>query len=353
MIKELEIILSHLDHNVVPIEPFICVLGTSHTYGDCVRGNSMELEYSNIWSSILSKKIGIKVLNLGLPGSSNDDLAIALRVFLHIENFRKYCVGIIVEGRFGKDSFLVDVPAMLNYGMQKSDESRKELFKKFVKNARQKQSQYPSFSEIFNMKDVKKGLGDLWGDEFLSKYAKNNPLSYRFAMTELESDINSQIDNIISSTEHKLIDYFDDQFEFSPLEIYRMFEYINICVLSHRNSIQSVISICARPLEIIKEISKNMNVPFYWFSMDNYTNGTNPYTIQTFEEENDVKMFKYGESFMTNLYDFQMLEFGAAYVYLMENKELAERCDCGHYTEPFHNWIADKVYNEIKGEIHK
>jgi len=364
MSKEFEITLSTMDHYFVPNEPFVCVLGTSHTYGECEGKSNGILEYDDIWSTVLSKKLGIRVLNFGLAGATNQELLEALKIFSKIEKFKENCVGVIVEGRYGKDSITLDIPAMINYLTMDLDLWRQEYLRQFAITIKDKCLRQVVPTGMFQMKDVENIINQNESEKFDQIFHLSSAFfkSFRITQTEVNSDLNEQVLMLIDGVEvmindynkiHLLEDEKHSKFELRLTEIAKIIEYVNFSLSMNNSNMESIVRNQTNQLDNMKEISKNMDIPFYWFSMDNYTTGKSDIGIKEFEEEIDVKKFKYHESFKTDLYDYEIFDCGASYRYLMETGDLPERCDCGHYLEPFHNWVADKVYDEIKGEIHK
>ena len=84
----------------LPDEPFIAVFGSSHTHGDCRRGESQHIAKDQIWTSLLSKSLGIRVVNFAVPG--NDNRVITQQIIdLFEQPGSENCRLIIAEVRYG------------------------------------------------------------------------------------------------------------------------------------------------------------------------------------------------------------------------------------------------------------
>ena len=88
----------------LPDQPFIAVFGTSHTYGTCKKGDQIVLKESDIWYSVLAKRMGMPVVSFAIPGNSNPRMQMQLMDFLEMEN-SKYCKHVFCEIRLSDGEF--------------------------------------------------------------------------------------------------------------------------------------------------------------------------------------------------------------------------------------------------------
>lgn len=90
-----------------PQEPFILVLGTSHSHGACTPPGDVEhvLEDHEKWVGLMQAHLGIRVLNLSQPGTINVQMTQILNdaFDLGMEN----CKAVIAEPRYGVGGSMV------------------------------------------------------------------------------------------------------------------------------------------------------------------------------------------------------------------------------------------------------
>ena len=84
-------------------DPFILCLGTSNTYGNCKHGDKLFLEESETLPSLLSQRLGIHFVNLGVGGVLMTQMTDIL-----IDALEEYdinmCKGVLVEAQQGLNS---------------------------------------------------------------------------------------------------------------------------------------------------------------------------------------------------------------------------------------------------------
>ena len=81
-------------------EKYILVLGTSHSAGSCVKGDLKKLPRSGAYPGMLEEETGIKTINLGVPGTDNQQIhQILLDAFSILDP--KNCVFVVIESRAG------------------------------------------------------------------------------------------------------------------------------------------------------------------------------------------------------------------------------------------------------------
>lgn len=81
--------------DLIPKGPYVAIIGTSHTAGDCDDGY-VEKTYGEIFAD----KLGLGYLNLGSSGAFNEDLLEITLTALH-SGLLKDCKLAIIEGRLG------------------------------------------------------------------------------------------------------------------------------------------------------------------------------------------------------------------------------------------------------------
>lgn len=94
----------------IPDEPFLAIIGTSHTAGDC---NPTKIGYT--YGKIMADKLGLKFLNLGMSGAfAQDQLEIASAAF--DSGLLKNCRLLLIEGRLGQSVKLLSKSPTVEYG---------------------------------------------------------------------------------------------------------------------------------------------------------------------------------------------------------------------------------------------
>jgi hypothetical protein len=91
------------------MNPYILFIGTSHTAGQCHRGESEFLDENDLWCKLLADKLQLPYKKIGIPGVENWELTQnLLHVIEQDPNFQQNCKFIMAEVRLG--SFLMPVP---------------------------------------------------------------------------------------------------------------------------------------------------------------------------------------------------------------------------------------------------
>ena len=86
--------------DLFPKNPFILVLGTSHTHGSCKLEESNELQDHERWTGILKSNIDYDVFNVAVPGNSNQRMIQQLNDCFEL-GVMNNCVMVIAEARTG------------------------------------------------------------------------------------------------------------------------------------------------------------------------------------------------------------------------------------------------------------
>lgn len=95
-----------------PAEPYMIILGTSHTAGDCRDGESEKVDHS--YGELLADWLGLKFVNLGMPGASNFDL-MEIANELVAAGVLKNCAMLLLEPRLGSGTINISRDPVLEY----------------------------------------------------------------------------------------------------------------------------------------------------------------------------------------------------------------------------------------------
>jgi len=99
-----------------PKNPFILILGTSHTHGSCTVGDQKLLSDDERWTGIVKNNIDLDVMNLAIPGITNHEM---VQVLIDCFDFQllSNCKLVIAETRTGtgQSSFTYDAFSNIDF----------------------------------------------------------------------------------------------------------------------------------------------------------------------------------------------------------------------------------------------
>lgn len=297
----------------LPDVPFIAVFGTSHSYGSCQFDGKTEIEENEIWATVVGKQLGYPVVNFGTPGISNFTIIQQILDFLNIEN-SKNCVLALLEVRQRERLFILSAdvgnPAfkILKHNFQPELVSGKYY---------RMSDKFKNTHSISILQKVDTSI------PVFNDVSKNEEVYERIlrARTFIEDEIIPN--SILTSLNTRAA--FEREF--------------NIGSISQQS----------RDLYHIRtmvDILKLRNIPSKWFTMDLFIGKKDEN-----EKEYDTLLEKFGNisEFSNNVVG--SLKYGAYHMYEKEKKQTPPICDCGHYRPDFHQWVATKVYKEVKDII--
>jgi hypothetical protein len=279
----------------LPDEPFIAFFGTSHTYGQCKRGDYWAIDEDKVYANILGKKFGLPIMNFAIPGNCN--LRIQQQVLDFLELSRSsHCTKIIVETRladhsyyFGRDIFV--------------DEFYTE----------------PNNPELA-------GGSEFWYSTFWSNM-------YTDFVRGKDKDVN-YLNERIANTKR--------QTGYQPInvELDTLKEMQKTMTLTRFLSVQQLLE-DLYTIRVLQRLCRLANIPFYWFCWDEKTKMLDQKLIEHIEQ-----VFRKN----TKIYEDQLLYPNMKMVINSEKgKQFIEdnRCECTHLNETVHEWLANKLYDEL------
>lgn len=98
--------------DLFPQVPFLAILGTSHTAGDCVDGNNEKVKSS--YGELLAGRLGLEYVNLGLPGASNAELLQIANELVALQLLDN-CHTFLLEPRLGTGTLEISRDPVLDY----------------------------------------------------------------------------------------------------------------------------------------------------------------------------------------------------------------------------------------------
>lgn len=93
---------------IIPDKPYMIVLGTSHTNGDCMKDNDKSADVDSTAYEQIAAHLGLELLNVGLSGCTNYDLLQATMELNHNGALNPNCKLFVLEPRLQTSS--ADVP---------------------------------------------------------------------------------------------------------------------------------------------------------------------------------------------------------------------------------------------------
>jgi hypothetical protein len=320
-----------------PDEPFILLFGSSHSTGICRRGDSNRIDRDREWGRQLESKSGIKVVNLSFPGINNHSIQAQIIDIYNVQGF-KNCIGAVLEMRVSE--------SILSWGVDRELwDRREETSAKKNKPISHKFSTSLNRSYYFNNENkVYRGHGQ----------SSNVFDSVFYLRTGVVSDDTWQKQLVENQLQNHMewANQSDENFV-APAKIKDWVAYMKLHRdLNLKNSVDLINSL-SQIHGCIKLLESN-GVPAWWFCWDEWGHNSKSMTqflIEKIFESSDVM-----HSALTGFYDLDKGNFGATKsfveIYGIDRIRQLE-CECGHLTEEFHDWVADQVYNEIKGELQK
>lgn len=287
----------------MPAGDYIAVFGTSHTFGECLRGDDNQLDESDMWAFQLAKRLGLGLLNASKRGNYNVNIVRQLIDFLDLpSDVLSRCKLIIVEPRDGDpagiwctellgdlhlpdhtyNTPIVDSYQYHNYAMTWTG----QLFQTFINPIQigMSVSDYGRNEAFF--------MGNLLGFPIITEGAVNNVISY--------------IDHhqkLVAGSVSKLTDDYDH-------------------------------------IRIMQKLVKLSGIPYMWFCFD--------------ELDLDSEFEKVREIYKktTNIYESAVPILHNMPLSYMKMNGLSSldnnlKCECGHYGEEMNRWVSDIIYDEI------
>lgn len=315
-------------------EDFVVVIGTSHTFGECVRtGIGTTIKKEQVWTELLSEKIGLKVVNLGIRGNQNNNMLEKILYLSKLEKFKNRCKLLITENRMIE---MIDSgPDFYTYMYRQWRESKNDTPTMIpvldaVLNAHS-ESTLPKWLDW--RENVDKGYqnkGDILKPRYMAMFHAKN----------FEEHLSHYADIVLDHNGRTVL----DDHKVSPKRSTNdLIDYANLLYKFKIHGIEHIKDDC-RLLSTIAEICRLNDIKFKWFCWDMWMQA--PYF---YHEEIAEKTINY-LSQLYDSFDYEMKSFrgGAVYQWLIETGDNPPQCECGHQEEPFHVYVADKVFEEIK-----
>jgi hypothetical protein len=318
----------------IPDHEFICVLGTSHTYGQCHLGKSYRLDNREIWTSHIERYTGIPVLNFGVRGISNEDMTMLLIELLKIDKFKNNCKHVITENRVMENNFAFDFKKHY-YSDEHEDYIRDDIklsddfiyFPIYVKSCMFENSDmidaldykikyyepthrfplYPGEGTSRNTEQTKKSI--LGAVEQVNRVITNKNNPYKLSDTEL----------------NMMLNYFMTHNE--------LWKYSMAHIMNDLKFISTMNMMCSLA-----------NIPYNWFCWDNYMQ--KPYFTDDVVAQSTIDNI----SNIVDVFDYELTNMrgGSRYRWFAEMPDWPEECDCGHQGASYHEYVANKVIENIR-----
>lgn len=327
----------HAHYNeLLPQEPFIAVFGTSHSYGSCEWTDSKgtlhkQLPDGHCWTEKLQAETGYPVVNFSKPGIDNLTMQMMVAEFFRLPR-SAMCIHVIAEIRFTELTlaFSHDVPIKFGHEMEPQNELMPGI----------------NYGALASSK-----LARSVTDKIVFNKAGHNPTTYNIGDTtiarfpvakrgkKLAAILKTQAGDIVNIAGQPASDAIE---EYARLHALLKFHTLN-------HYIESTISVLG-----IQEPVVGRGIPFNWFCWDVKIRG--PILKHIKQELYDVLDTKY--PYLTQ-YEIPDTRNGIVASYIHEEGEGDEKltempqCDCGHYREPVHTFVKDRVINSIKTKIRR
>lgn len=299
------------EFNISDFEPkndYILVLGTSHSFGACeVKSkDQITIPENNIWCNLLANKLNCDLFNLSIEGNDNQTMISQLEDYIHLVKNKSKCLMIIAEVRMFdmSDHFSNDMVEDFNYTINRS---------------------YP---DIFQGKDISSVI------KHENFKPLNDVLMRRYTINHTDR---KSITNLLKSV-------YKDSSKDLPTALVKDMQRLSttfreITATTTKNYVKDLYSI--KSLSFLCHMAE---IPFHWFCWDrNQLDKINKAYVD--------ELFR----FNTTVFDSKLdcFKFNASDEYIKIygfDKFKKNHCDCGHMTEPFHEFVAEKIYSEINAK---
>lgn len=288
----------------IPDQPFVVALGTSHTFGSCSNSPDGALPDNETWAGYLSALLGMPVLNFGIPGVHNINLATVLTEFLDISDSKiKNCKMVIMEPR------IWDARSLVASDLFERPVPSKELYSNPLFTSTRHYNRTRTWHNEYMVNVTSNPQENLRVHESIKKTIQDNGIKWH---KDFSQRWESCADAVVWSS------------GFSTMEIYQNLNYINIC----------------------SKMCKFKNIPFKWFAFVSKVS-------HSIDIEYRNALYNALQSLPNNVFDSKILAFDDNVIrtFKLKNPDVEEKtiqCGCGHYTAALHEWIAYKIKNEIK-----
>lgn len=295
---------------IIPDKPYMIVLGTSHTNGDCMKDNDKSAEVNRTAYEQIAAHVGLEILNIGLSGCTNYDLLQATMELNHNGALNSNCKLFVLEPRL--QTISADVPYDLVHSID-----------------------YPTSSEE-DYSSV--GIIEGWG----CSRTTQDTIKYQLIQTELSNVTTRQqvAENIRIYDPSKLtskklrnqLNWWRE--ERNAANVHTAMEYFKHYSGSHHEMFDNILKIDA-----ICTIVKLHNIKFIWQVFDMMDNGI------TDLKKLYNKHTTLWESFM-NLYGQEIKdEVGMVWIHNEQGEKILNPyfCECSHLSQSGHDKWRDNT----------
>lgn len=297
-------------NELLPEQDFIAVFGTSHTSGNCVREDSTSLDNEDFWSTQVGIIMGIPVINFSVAGNDNANMIQQLTDFLLLDRSSN-CVQIICETRLAQPAFRISRDVLNDFTDLRRNQFEQQLTSGYDWNNTDAEVMFKRNTiDDKLMLRLPNSLLKM-GFTYLKDYVtKLNP-SDRY---EIEEDVYNKIVEQI------------EQFDKHTIVTMKL-------VIEDYQQIKTMASLC-----------KLRNVKFNWFCWDDHSLISN--------KDVDYRVVKRAFIQTSDIFDVEIpgLEESAMRKFKASINSIdvtKYKCECGHYTEEVHQFIADAVLEGI------
>lgn len=331
--------------NLLPEHDYIAVFGTSHTFGSCQHQGKIMIPESHNWTNVLEKNLGMPVLNMGYPGIDNETLVDMLGTFLELPR-SQYCRYVLMESRFGEASikFGLDVfpgfPENFVAGWNNQNPLTEDLVSTKFFSKGVFHDQIPQ-NEAGTRKTADGFYFESWRGSlppvdvvYKQPVTIDNNFLFRLALVSDNKRMREILEKNRSTWNNADDEYID-----------QMMIYKKSLDKFERTSLSSFFR-DYRYMRLAGRLCKYKGIPFNWFCWDAKPD------IQKAEEVSDQFWEKINRELPDfNQYEIEKFNKGATVAYLMEHKELPEKCECGHNMPPTHKYVAENIEQAIRGKL--
>jgi len=284
-----------------PDEPFLLVFGSSHSHGSCTGPDGKAIiAKENKWTTIVSDHYGLPVVNLALPGVTNQQI-VTMMLDVADRGLMKNAKLVLGEVRSGMSGGYFS----------------RDVFGGWITGRE------------FNNPEMTGG-SDIWASTYLSdKFILYAPLLRNEKPNYFEGLLKSIWEDPPQEAVDDLRDYVEKQAMFFHNSNHQLFDNF-------------------QHIRTMDYIVRNQNVPFKWFAWSRWNPKIpEPKSGKWATGGHNETYFYFNE--FTNVFENALFEHGL--VTIAEQQGIDESkwlCDCKHWNEEGNKWVASQIIPKLK-----
>lgn len=319
---------------IIPDEPFIVIIGTSHTYGEC---ESIKIDS---YAEMLEDILDIKVVTIGFSGANNMELLQVTNELNDIGMFNNLCKLVVLEPRITENSDTISLDEVIGYDKltewlkiveapnEWNDKNNAWQTNEEVHQERWRGRAHLNRTTINSQ--VPAGSPTIFGRTLIEMVSKNINFNRAMDVKMLQNDILDHFNNG-QDKESKFVKHITTDLK-SNLNGVQQASQHN---LAYKNSSVLEMHKDLTCIEAMRNTVKNAGVPFRWMLVDN--------------RMEELHYLQYATSGLTDIFKYMLLSTPVQAL-VTGNRVAAHDdidkniiCSCGHFNEKGNTKVAEEI----------